>query len=77
MSDYEQHDDSIREENESPQLVQDLHSLYDTHAADTQSLARIRSRLVQRASIPLPDKEDDNIITFQPLDTPENAKAKP
>jgi len=68
MSHYEQHDDSIREENESPQLKQELYSLYDTHSADSQSLARIRSRLLQRASIPLPDKEDDNIITLQPLD---------
>ena len=71
MSNYKQHNDNIQEENEHSQLVQDLHSLYDTHSADTQSLARIRSRLLQRASIPLPDKEDDNIITFQSLDTAE------
>ncbi|HCI81144.1 MAG TPA: hypothetical protein DHW02_15815, partial [Ktedonobacter sp.] len=54
---------------------QDLHSLYDTHALDTQSLARIRSRLMQRASIPLPD-DDDNIITFQSLDTPKKREGE-
>ena len=75
----QRHSENTIPEEENQQLVQDLHTLYATQRTqieDAQSLARIRSRLQQRAAMPLSQLDDDKqdgTFTLQPLDAPETS----